>query len=448
VAAHNDEVESILERALGGSVRGLQRLSSGASRITSGFELVADDGTVRQLVLQRERADDASLGAKVAVQGALLAAAHAAGVPVPQVVAAGAGAGLGPGWLVVERLDGETIPRRLLRDPEWAAARASLTAQCARALAAIHRIDPEAIAGLPAADPLGEPLAVLDGLGEARPVLELGVRWLERHRPATGRTTTVHGDFRMGNLLVARDGLRAVLDWELAHAGDPAEDLGWLCARAWRFGGRGRVGGFGELPALLEAYAACGGDEIEPSRVTWWEAFASIKWAVICALQASAHLRGATRSVELAAIGRRVCESEWDLCVLLGFEPTEAAPEHLVAPPPSFGRPTATELLEAVGEYVERDESSGIDASARYEARVARNALRIVERELELGPGITRAHARRLDLLGVPDDAALARSLRAGERDDELEELGAVLAATTRDQLLVANPSYLADRAP
>ena len=151
------------------------------------------------------------------------------------------------------------------------------------------------------------------------------MRWLAAHRPPSGPRVTVHGDYRMGNLLVGPDGLRGVLDWELAHTGDPAEDIGWLCAPAWRFGGSGDVGGFGALPDLLAAYADAGGDAMTPERVHWWQVYATVKWATICALQASAHLSGATRSVELAAIGRRVCESEWDLFALLGTPPPSTA---------------------------------------------------------------------------------------------------------------------------
>ena len=131
----------------------------------------------------------------------------------------------------------------------------------------------------------------------------------------------MHGDFRLGNLLVGPEGLRGVLDWELAHAGDPAEDLGWLSAPAWRFGGAPEVGGFGTLPELLDAYAAAGAEPVDADTVRWWQVYATVKWATICALQASTHLSGAARSVELAAIGRRVCESEWDLFALLGVVP-------------------------------------------------------------------------------------------------------------------------------
>jgi aminoglycoside phosphotransferase (APT) family kinase protein len=394
----------------------------------------------------------------------LLEAAGRAGVPVPAVIAAPDWDGdadtdvaadpLGGAWLVVERLEGETIPRKILRDREWATARAALTAQCGRALAAIHTIDPATVAGLPAADPLGNPLPLLDTLGEVRPALELGVRWLATHRPDpgpdagpdVGRTVTVHGDFRNGNLLVGPTGLRGVLDWELAHAGDPAEDIGWLCAPAWRFGGPGEVGGFGSVAELLGAYVEAGGAPVAPERVHWWQVYATVKWAAICALQAWVHLGGTTRSVELAAIGRRVCESEWDLFVLLGVAPPADLPEPVAAagPLPPFGRPTAAELTEAVREYVEGLMERG-EGAAGFEARVARNALGVVERELRLGPSIAAAHAARLAELGYADDAALAVALRAGDLDADADwrRVAPALAAAARDQLLVANPAYL-----
>ena len=449
-----DELAAALGAHLGGTVVGLRRLSGGASRSTSAFDLVDADGTAVPLIVQVDRGD-ATQGAKMRTERALLESAHAAGVPVPGVVAMGDGADgdpVGAGWLVVERLEGETIPRKILRDDEWREARAALTAQCGEALAAVHTIAPDSIEGLPRRDSLEDPLPWLDVLGEVRPALELGVRWLAAHRPPAGPRVTVHGDFRLGNLLVDAQGLRGVLDWELAHAGDPAEDIGWLCAPPWRFGGPGEVGGFGALDELLGAYAAAGGHGVEAATVHWWEVYATVKWATICAMQASAHLSGATRSVELAAIGRRVCESEWDLFVLLGVGPTTSPPPTIVAtagsptppPQPPFGRPTAAELVEAVREYVE-DVMERSDGGARFEARIARNALATVERELRVGPELAASHARRITALGFADDAALARAIRAGELDDDdaWQPVAAALAASARDQLLVANPAYL-----
>jgi aminoglycoside phosphotransferase (APT) family kinase protein len=438
----SDEVAAALGRRLGGTVRGLRRLSGGASRITSAFELDTPDGAARPLILQMDRGGTAPNG-RVRMEADLLRAAAAAGVPVPAVLAVGEGDELGASWLVVERLEGETIPRKVLRDDAWAAARVALTAQAGRALAAIHTIDPATIEGLPPTDPLGAPLPLLDALGEVRPALELGVRWLAAHRPPPGPRVTVHGDYRFGNFMVGAEGLRGVLDWELAHTGDPAEDIGWLCAPAWRFGGSGEVGGFGALPALLAAYTAAGGEAVTPARVHWWQVYATVKWATICALQASAHLSGATRSVELATIGRRVCESEWDLFGLLGTPPpAPAGPVAADGPTAPFGRPSAAELVEAVGEYLDGVRERSEDG-ARFEARVARNALGIAERELRLGPALAAAHAARLAVLGVADDAALATALRSGALDAQWKSIAPVLAASARDQLLVANPSYL-----
>jgi len=440
-----DQLAAALGAHLGGTVRDLRRLSGGASRVTSAFELEAPGAAARPLILQMDRGDGTTQGGKVQMERALLEAARAAGVPVPAVVAMGVGDDVGADWMVVERVAGESIPRKILRDAEWVEARQALTAQCARALAAIHTIDPDGIDRLPQADPLGDPLPFLDALGEARPALELGVRWLARHRPATGPRVTVHGDFRMGNFLVGGDGLRGVLDWELAHAGDPAEDIGWLCAPAWRFGGSGEVGGFGSMEELLGSYAAAGGGTVDPGRVHWWQVHATVKWAVICSLQASAHLSGSTRSVELAAIGRRVCESEWDLFTLLGVAPSDPAPEAVAKgnPVAPFGRPTAAELIEAVREYLETNVMERSEGGARFEARVARNALGVVERELLLGRDVVAAHAFRLRDLGIGDDVALAAAIRAGDFDDGWEPVAAALAASARDQLLVANPSYL-----
>jgi aminoglycoside phosphotransferase (APT) family kinase protein len=450
VTADTTDVAEQLGAALGGRVASMRRLSGGASRVTSAFELETRSGEVRSLILQQARGIGLAQP-DIQVEAGLLRSARGAGVPVPAVVAAGAIDGLPPGWLVVERLDGETIPRRILRDEAFAAARPALTDQTARALAAVHSIDPATVPELPTADPLRHPLEFLDALNEVRPVLELGVRWLAHGVPPMDEAVVVHGDFRMGNFLVDRGGLRGVLDWELAHLGDPAEDIGWLCAPAWRFGGPGRVGGFGELDGFLATYAAASGRTVDVDRVRWWEAYATVKWAVICLLQASTHLSGAARSVELAAIGRRVCESEWDLLVLMGVampaepRPGEVGDERPSPASPLFGRPSMAELVEAVREYLETKVMTSAEGAARFEARVARNVLAMVGRELDLGPAGLVTHAESLRTLGVPDDATVAAAIRAGRHDDDLLGLGAVLAVGARDQLLVANPSYLDD---
>ena len=159
----------------------------------------------------------------------------------------------------------------------------------------------------------------------------------------------------MGNLIVDRQGLAAVLDWELAHLGSPVEDLGWFCCRAWRFGSPLRAGGVGTVDELLEGYEQGGGDPPDDDELRWWEAYGTLRWGLICVLQASVHLGGHHRSVELAAIGRRAAECEEDLLELVDGpsdeEPPEAGSEPGTAGP--HDRPTAAELLDAVGEHLD-----------------------------------------------------------------------------------------------
>jgi aminoglycoside phosphotransferase (APT) family kinase protein len=193
------------------------------------------------------------------------------------------------------------------------------------ALARIHSIDTADLDDVlpdPGDDPALAQIAEwereLDELGEPLPAVELGLRWLRAHAPEPAQPRLVHGDFRLGNFIVDTNGLAAVIDWELAHLGDPAEDIGWLCIRSWRFGNDDRpVAGLGELDDFLASYEAAGGGPIEHDRVRYWEAFGNVKWAVICARQAHDHLTGVRRSHELASLGRRICEPEWDLLRLV-----------------------------------------------------------------------------------------------------------------------------------
>jgi aminoglycoside phosphotransferase (APT) family kinase protein len=280
-------------------------LSGGASRETWSFTL---DGTTR-LILRRDPPGAPKTG--MLREASLFRAAREVGVAVPDLIdASDDPAVLGSSFLVVEHVDGETIPRKILRDPEYAEARPKLARQCGEVLARLHTIDPHSIdEGLEGQDQVAPYRAVLDNVGEPHPTFELAFRWLEANRPTGNRHTVVHGDFRNGNLIVGPDGLRAVIDWELAHTGDPMEDLGWLCVKAWRFGVDRPVGGFGTYDDLAAGY----GDDVDLEALRWWEILGTLKWWIMCIMQAFAHTSGMRRSVELAAIGRRVCEQEWDL---------------------------------------------------------------------------------------------------------------------------------------
>jgi aminoglycoside phosphotransferase (APT) family kinase protein len=302
------------------TIEGLRRFSGGASRETWGLDAIGGSGDVHPLVLRRDPSSQKSATGN-GIESAVLAAAERAGVPAPKVRAfLSDDDGLGAGFLM-DRIDGETIPRRILRDAEYARARPLLAAQCGRIAARIHAVDPVALPDLPvmtSADQIVQQRSYLDAFGEPHPALELGLRWLDEHAPPAAAPALVHGDFRNGNFVIGPDGIRAVLDWELAHLGDPIEDLGWLCVKSWRFGNADRIaGGFGSIRELLGAYAGSSGTAISEELLRFWVVMGTVKWGVICIGQAFTHLIGAVRSVELAALGRRVAEMEWDLLDLL-----------------------------------------------------------------------------------------------------------------------------------
>jgi aminoglycoside phosphotransferase (APT) family kinase protein len=309
-ATPDASIRAVLAAAVGDDdVTDLVRLTGGASRETWRCEV----GGVTHIV-QRQRAGSVH---DMAVEAAILRAAAAEGVPVPALVAHVVD-GAGVSSLVTRFVAGETIARKVLRDDRFAAARSRLAADLGRALARVHRIAPDSVPGLALVDPLDTYRQRLDELGQPHPAFELAFRWLETHRsPSTRGPVVVHGDFRLGNVIVDDDGLAAVIDWELAHLGDPAEDLGWLCVPAWRFGSPLPVAGVADRDVLLRAYAEESGIEIDRETLRWSEVNGILRWGIICIMQAESHRSGLARSHELAAIGRRVCENEHDLFLAL-----------------------------------------------------------------------------------------------------------------------------------
>lgn len=311
------------------TVTNLRRVPGGASRETWGFEARFDgQGMPRPLILRRDPGRT-SVGSDRALEFRVLRAAHAAGVPVPAVLWLGDDPAILDGrFFIMERVEGEALARRLLREPTYAEARRVMTGQLGAILAGIHAvpIDDAALAALPgthdetapATAELGRYEQLYRALApEPHPVIEYGLRWLAARVPPAGRRVLVHGDYRIGNVLFGPEGVRVILDWEQAHVGDPMEDLGWMCVRAWRFGSPLPVGGIGGRAEFFRAYEGAGGDVVDPEVVRFWEAFGDLKWAVICIAQAKTYLDGGVKSVELASIGRRTAEAEYDLLQLV-----------------------------------------------------------------------------------------------------------------------------------
>lgn len=297
----------------------LERLSGGSSREIWAFTAMDRTGTARELILRRDPPGEARPEGAV-VEFKAMTAARKAGVTVPDVLARIAldDPDLPGGGMVMERVRGESLPRRILRAPELAAVRDGLAARCGTELGRLHAIDPATVGAMRTDDRLLSYRAELDRLDPTRPVLELASTWLQSAKPPPRPPVLVHGDFRLGNLVIGESGLQALLDWESVHVGDRLEDIGWIAVKAWRFRGPGVIGGFGDAEPFLAAYAERTGVHITPAEFDWAVVLGTWIWAVGCLAQADRHLSGATRSVDLAVVGRRVAEVEYDLLELLG----------------------------------------------------------------------------------------------------------------------------------
>jgi aminoglycoside phosphotransferase (APT) family kinase protein len=298
-------VREALEAALG-PIGELRQLPGGASK--EAWAVTADG---RPLIVRRA-------GVGVIHQGTLtleqefrvLEAMHEAGVRVPEPVAY-LGDVEGREAFAMERVEGETIGRRIVRGDHR-----GLPVELGEELARIHAVEP--LPFLEEGDIVERFVAELDSVGEPHPAIEYGLQWLRGRLPDSGNRVFLHGDWRVGNLVVGPDGLVSVLDWEFAHVGDPLDDLAWPLVRAWRFGRDDlRLGGIGEVEPYLEAYAAASGREVAVEDLYAWEVLGNVKWATGCLTQSRRHLRGQDRSVEYAVLGRMAAEIEYELLDLI-----------------------------------------------------------------------------------------------------------------------------------
>lgn len=322
----SERLAPVVRRALGapGTVTQLAQLTGGAAKQTYSF--VADlGGEQKKLILQlasKPTALVASLTPRLdATQDAnLMQAAVAAGVDAPVVRAVlQPGDGLGGGF-ITEYVEAEALGRRIVHEEAFAAAREQLTAQCGRNLAAIHRIpagDHPWLRRYPALEQVEAYAQQVDHYGMNTPEMAYGFTWARKNAPRQHAMGVVHGDFRMGNLMTDASGLKLVLDWEVAHLGDPMQDLAWLCLRTWRFGGAKPVAGIGGREELFRAYEAAGGPKVDREAVFFWEAFGNLKWAVMAMRKGLKFRDGGAPSLEECAIGRRMEEPLWDFFQVL-----------------------------------------------------------------------------------------------------------------------------------
>ena len=459
-AEFEKKLEAVLIREIDGcsGLVSAERLSGGASQET--YRLTVDTADGQQTLCMRRApgggvvpGTEARIAPGPATEAALMALARDAGVPEPEVYyVLQEDDALGEGFLM-EWLDGETLGARIVRAPELDGIRPSLAHECGRILARIHSTDLDAT-GLRDRLEFAPPEFFVNQTWERyrlletpQPMIDYTGRWLMDHLPEDYEVTLVHNDFRNGNFMVTPDGINAVLDWEIAHIGDPMRDLGWICTNSWRFGRTELpVGGFGEYADLFAGYEAESGKKVDPAHVKFWEVFGSFWWAVGCLGMAEHYRSGPDRSVERPAIGRRSSECQVDCVNLLIPGPVELVEAEQTTG--NLDMPRTDELIASVRDFLREEVMAGTRGRLQFLSRVAANSLDIVNRELQLGERHRAAERQRLvSLLGHAGSLAelrweLVEGLRDGSRTLDDPALTAHLRTTVVNQIAIDQPRY------
>lgn len=444
------DLQDSLSAALGKRVSNLHRLTAGASMESWAFE--ADDAPY---ILRRAPGGveiNMGLGGiPLATEAALIRAAKDHGVTAPDVLQVfDAKSEVGAAY-VMTRLPGEALPQRLFKQSELAPVLDALPDQLAKEMAAIHAIPtavlPDTVPHAGAAELIGSYFAAYETLGSRRPVYDLAFAWLRDNCPEPyDPPVLVHGDFRMGNLLIGESGLTAVLDWELSHLGDPHQDLAYICAPSWRFGRRDKpVGGLGDVEPFLDAYENTAGRKVDLDRFQFWRVLTTLFWGSACMTMLNDWRTGAERTIERAAIGRRISEVEIDLLLLLSeIEGIDAAPlPPLEIPPktPQTGQTSLAEMITAVSEWNDTEVGPKASGRDRFQSRIAANLLSQLAREAQMGRDFAFRQRDRLKELRLTpkalSDGLSDRSLNW--RDPELFDH---LRLSVLERLLIDQPHY------
>ncbi len=424
-----DGLEQVMTRAgWRGMVTGLLRLSGGANMQSWRFEIGGE-----AFVLRRAPSAEwvANRQLDMAKEAAVIRCARAGGVPAPEVVAELTPEDdLGLGF-IMRCVPGSPDPENALSSPP------ALLGEIAAAMAGVHALDPAALPFLPVLEPAAgvEVLAAqFEEAGGDRPPIALGLAWLRANLPPPAPLAVLHGDLRIGNIMVEGGRLSAVLDWELAHLGDVHEDLAFGCMTVWRFGRLDKRGfGLGQIEDLARAYEAAGGTMFDPARFRFWLVYRTVWWALSALSMGKGWRSGADRSLERVVVARRAAEQDLDLLLLLEAEAPEAErarPLPPAPPPPACaGEPSAAEILTAISEWLAATVKPHMAAGReRFELAVAQNALGIVRRELAGRPS--------------PHDRALCEAILAGRTTLAEPGLLAILRRRALDTLAADMPKY------
>ena len=308
------DFQEFLENSLQQKIKQLIPLTGGASADINRIVLANEDELIVRRTLSQEKS---VMAIPKILEAKIQKVVKKNGAPVPDIIFEfSEGEEIGEGY-VMEAIPGETIPRKILRDEKFSTAREKLPFEIGKSLAKIHQTqleDLKALDQVTFSDSLEKLFQVYLSFNQPQPVFDLAFKWLEAQELIDYGEVLVHGDFRFGNFIISEENLESIIDWELAHIGNPMEDLGWLCVRSWRFGNvEKRVGGLGDTKDLIAGYESNSDIKIDESQLDIWQLYGSLRWGVICMMQTFAHLSGMVNSVEKAAIGRRVSETEFDL---------------------------------------------------------------------------------------------------------------------------------------
>lgn len=447
-----DKLAVFCDKALGtnGALSNIRRLSGGASMESWAFTYADEDFVLRRLPSGISPDDDGLRGVPLATQANIIDLAVQSGVTAPTVRARlTPDDGLGEGF-IMDKAEGETLPHKILGNPDFAEAESKLTDQCAAELWNIHNIDPQNVKdNLEYFSPL-ELISLqkdkYDEIGSAIPIYEYAFNWLKENAPDGGTRKLVHGDFRMGNLMILPSGISAVLDWELTRLGDPVQDLAYLCTPSWRFGHYEKVaGGFDTAEAFLEAYAKHSGKTVDPDLFRFWLIYSTLWWGVACMVMGEIWRTGGDRSLERTVIGRRVSEVEIDLALL--FE--DILPQDICSPldwqMPSEtdikGETSYGELLTALFEWNSETVQPDLKGHDRFQSRVAGNALGIAQRQASHGPAFQATSDARLKAIGF-DHGQLCAALSEGCINAEHPGLWDHLRLSALERLSIDQPQY------
>ena len=306
--------QEFLENSLNKKIKNLVPLTGGASADIN--RIIFEDN--KEFIVRRSVVKDkAVMAIPKNMEAKIQKIVKEYGAPVPKIIMEfSEGAEIGEGY-VMQSVGGETIPRKILRDDSYKNIRNKLPYEIGKSLAQIHKTKLEKLQDLEKitfSESLEKLFIIYESFDQPQPVFDLAFKWLENQKILDYEEVLVHGDYRFGNFIISEKKLESIIDWELAHIGNPMEDLGWLCVRSWRFGNvNKRAAGLGDVDELISGYEANSKIKIDKSQLDIWQLYGSLKWGIICMVQTFAHLSGAVKSLEKAAIGRRVSETEFDL---------------------------------------------------------------------------------------------------------------------------------------